>query len=119
MAKKPTPKDLADLKAALEKARAVLTGDITLLQAEALTPAGSADSAEVGDGAYHKEFNLELLERDGSTLREVEEALERIAEGDYGRCEACEVWIPKARLRAVPHARFCIDCQRDLEQQGW
>ena len=118
MAKKLTPKDLEELAVALERARALLSGDISQLQAAALAPAGSADAAEVGDGAYYKEFNLELLEQDGTTLREVQEALERIDQGTYGRCEGCETWIPKTRLRAVPHARHCIACQRDVEQQG-
>jgi DnaK suppressor protein len=119
MARKPTPKDLEQLQAALRRAHAVLSGDITQLQAEAFTGSGSGDAKELGDGAHHLEFNLELLERDGSALREIEEALERIDQGDYGRCEACEEWIPKARLSAVPHARHCVACQREVEQRGW
>ena len=58
---------------------------------------------------------LELLERDENTLFEIMEALERIKSGAFGRCESCEKWIRKERLKAVPHARNCIDCQREME----
>jgi DnaK suppressor protein len=117
MARKPTQKDLDELRSSLIRARAALTGDITQLRAEALDLNGST-VGEGFDGDYDQELNLELLEHDGSTLREVDEALERLEEGNYGRCEACETWIPKTRLKAVPHARNCIECQRDLESNG-
>ena len=118
MAKKPTRKDLDDLRTVLAHARAILTGDMSQLREEALRPAGPPDASETRDGAYDQEFNLELLERDGTILHEVEAALERLEQGVYGRCQNCEAWIPRARLKAVPHARHCIDCQRELERQG-
>ena len=92
MAKKPTQKDLEELRRSLMAARAALAGDIQQLE-----------------GAHHQEFNLELLERD--------EALERLDEGVYGQCESCAVWIPKTRLKAVPHARHCVECQRGVENR--
>jgi RNA polymerase-binding protein DksA len=119
MAKKPTQKDLEELRSSLVNARAALTGDINQLESEALEPGGAPAAAEGDTGAHHQEFSLELLERDGLTLREVEEALGRIEEGVYGRCEGCEIWIPKTRLKAVPYARHCIECQREVESQGW
>lgn len=39
-------------------------------------------------------------------------ALRRMAEGTYGVCELCRHDIPAGRLRRVPHARFCVPCQR-------
>ncbi|MEO7837711.1 MAG: TraR/DksA C4-type zinc finger protein [Acidimicrobiales bacterium] len=44
------------------------------------------------------------------TLDEVEAALVKLAEGDYGVCEGCGEPIPAARLEAMPAARFCIAC---------
>src|ERR1700728_1299140 len=42
------------------------------------------------------------------TLEEVEAALERLAQGTYGRCERCGQEIAPARLEAMPAARLCI-----------
>lgn len=44
------------------------------------------------------------------TLREVEDALAKLDDGTYGRCEACDGPIPQARLEAKPAARLCIAC---------
>jgi RNA polymerase-binding transcription factor DksA len=125
-AKKPaklSPKDLEEFKASLLKARAVLSGDLSQLHEEAFGPNGNVDASEskAGDTAdgYYQEFNLQLLERDEETLAQVLDALERVENGTYGRCEGCEGGITKERLRAVPHARFCIECQRQAERRGW
>jgi DnaK suppressor protein len=39
------------------------------------------------------------------------QALRRMAEGSYGRCERCGGMIPLERLRILPHARFCVSCR--------
>ena len=123
MPKKLSPRDLQAFRDLLLRARALVTGDLTLLEEEALGSGRGRDTADLrpadtSDG-YYQEFNLELLERDQSTLREIDEALARIQEGGYGQCEACEEPISRERLRAVPHARNCIDCQRSIERNGW
>jgi DnaK suppressor protein len=43
------------------------------------------------------------------TLDEVALALDRLADGSYGRCEVCGVSIEPARLEAMPATRFCIN----------
>jgi RNA polymerase-binding protein DksA len=123
MAKKLSSKDLQAFRDLLLHARAVVSGDMSLLEEEALGDKAQRDVADLrpadsSDG-YYQELNLELLERDQSTLREIDEALQRIAEGSYGRCESCEELISRQRLRAVPHARNCIECQRKAERNGW
>lgn len=40
------------------------------------------------------------------------QALRRMAEGSYGTCERCTADIPLQRLEILPHARFCVPCQR-------
>lgn len=123
--KKPaklSDKDLEEFKVALLKARAVLSGDLSQLHEEAFGQNGNVDASESrpGDSAdgYYQEFNLQLLERDEETLQQVLDALERVQNGTFGKCEGCENMILKERLRAVPHARFCIDCQRQIERRG-
>jgi DnaK suppressor protein len=39
-------------------------------------------------------------------------ALRRMADGSYGSCERCTTTIPPERLEILPHARFCVPCQR-------
>ena len=46
------------------------------------------------------------------------QALRRMSLGTYGVCEACGKDIPLGRLRNLPHARFCVPCQRRAAQ-GW
>ena len=50
-------------------------------------------------------------------LELIQAALERVRDGSYGSCEACEKDIPSARLEALPCANLCIDCQRAHESQ--
>ena len=116
MARKPSEEDLVELRNSLTSARALLRGDMSQLEEAALSNNGAPDSTEADESAHHVAFNLELLERDGSTLREVDEALERMDQGTYGRCESCQVWIPKTRLEYIPWARFCIQHQEEAEK---
>jgi RNA polymerase-binding transcription factor DksA len=44
------------------------------------------------------------------SLREVEDALAKLDDGSYGKCESCGGPIPEARLEAKPAARLCIAC---------
>ncbi|HVO90234.1 MAG TPA: TraR/DksA C4-type zinc finger protein [Casimicrobiaceae bacterium] len=48
-------------------------------------------------------------------LRDVEDAIRRLAEGSYGECEECGAPIPYARLEAYPMARRCVPCQEAIE----
>lgn len=44
-------------------------------------------------------------------LRQIQEALDRLQVGEYGVCFSCEKPIPDKRLKALPSARYCVDCQ--------
>ncbi|SDK62378.1 TraR/DksA C4-type zinc finger protein [Streptomyces indicus] len=46
------------------------------------------------------------------SLREIEEAFARIANGTYGICLGCRKPIPVERLEILPYSRFCVACQR-------
>jgi len=112
--RKPTPAALAAYKSQLQLLLGVLNGDISHLEAES---AGQAQVDRQGDdgGVYSVEFSLDLLQRDEHSARLVTDALERIEEGAFGRCHVCEQWIKRDRLRAMPQAYCCIDCQRQAE----
>ena len=53
-----------------------------------------------------------LVER----ARKLGQALERLRDGDYGRCEECDGLIAPARLRAMPEVTTCVRCQDMLER---
>ena len=57
------------------------------------------------------EPELAAARRDADELRDVEAALARLHEPDFGRCSACGADIPFRRLQANPVARLCIACQ--------
>jgi DnaK suppressor protein len=44
-------------------------------------------------------------------------ALQKIDEGGFGACERCSEPIADRRLEALPFARYCIDCQRAIEEE--
>lgn len=122
MTRKPTAKDLEQYRAVLEHLRRELSGDIHDLEDDAFLNDGvrpSVDNpADIGSDSFAQEFSLELLARDEKTLGQIIEAIKRIGQGSFGRCAVCGNWIPKTRLNAVPHARNCIDCQREAEKAG-
>ena len=49
-------------------------------------------------------------------MKKVEEAKQKIINGNYGVCEECECDISAKRLLARPTAKFCIDCQEEKER---
>ncbi len=76
---------------------------------------GAGDIADQGSDIYEYEFNLSLLQNQEQTLAEIRDALERIDTGDFGRCEECQVPIPRPRLQALPYTRHCVSCARKLQ----
>lgn len=77
---------------------------------------GTEDIVDRANNSYNREFMFALSDTERQTLVEIERALERLDSGDYGSCANCSTEIAKARLRAVPWARYCIDCQELVEQ---
>ncbi len=72
--------------------------------------------ADQGTDGMEKEKLYYYASQEGFYLRALDEALERIERGIYGKCESCEELIPKKRLNAVPSARLCIKCQNEEEK---
>jgi len=74
--------------------------------------------ADAGSDAYDRDFALSLLSQEQDALYEIDEALKRIELGTYGKCEMSGKPIPRARLEAIPFARFTVECQSQLEKQS-
>lgn len=62
------------------------------------------------------DVTLAEVDRDLAELRAIDVALERLAEGTYGRCETCAEEIDRARLEVQPAAVRCLACQADFER---
>jgi RNA polymerase-binding protein DksA len=65
--------------------------------------------ADLGQVAAEQGENQALAAQLRNELEEVEQALTRLDDGTYGRCETCGEPIAPARLEAKPAARYCID----------
>jgi DnaK suppressor protein len=57
-----------------------------------------------------------LDDRQKAEIEDIDRALARIANGKYGRCEACEQPVPLARLEALPAAAVCLPCAQARER---
>ncbi|MCX5649565.1 MAG: TraR/DksA C4-type zinc finger protein [Planctomycetota bacterium] len=121
-------KELEQFKQLLLEKRRLLVGDVNSLERAALKQnrqdaSGDLskmpqDMADIGSDNYEQEFTMGLIETEQSTLREIDEALERIESRQYGKCLACGRPIAKARLKAKPHATLCIECRRQEEKDA-
>ncbi len=74
--------------------------------------------ADAGSDAYDRDFALSLLSQEQDALYEIDQALKRIELGTYGVCEMSGKHILRARLEAIPFARFTVECQSQLEKQS-
>lgn len=72
--------------------------------------AGSETETRTKDLAFDE--NLDFL------LGKIEDALHKIEDGTYGTCDRCRGPINPERLKAIPYATLCIDCQDVVEELG-
>ena len=59
-----------------------------------------------------------IVQQQQKELDEIENALKKIANGEYGICEMCEDEIGFQRLKVKPHAIYCIDCREIVEKSN-
>ena len=73
------------------------------------------DAEEQSVDDFVQEVDLALMQMKSETLKKIDQALMRLEEGTYGVCQECEAEIAPARLRALPFASLCRDCQAEAE----
>ncbi len=101
-----------------------LTGDVSHLTSEAFGKNGDGPSAspthlaDLGSDSFEQENTFNLLANEQQRILEIDEALDRMKQGGFGRCEECDTDIPKARLKELPYARYCVNCARKLERRS-
>ena len=69
-------------------------------------------SREPDRGGYDDDTLAALITACRDAVADTAHALRRMAEGSYGTCERCTASIALERLEILPHARFCVPCQR-------
>ncbi len=74
--------------------------------------------ADAGSDAYDRDFALSLLSQEQDSLYEIDEALKRLDQGNYGTCEMSGKAIPHPRLEALPFTRYTVECQAELEKRN-
>jgi DnaK suppressor protein len=77
---------------------------------------GVLDAAETSEADIQDEIELALIQMKSETLHKIEEALHRLDERTYGYCFECGDEISEKRLRALPFAVRCKDCEETREQ---
>ncbi len=117
--------EIAQFKKLLLSIRERLVGKVDFMQEETLKKSRQDASgdlsnvpihmADVGTDNYERDLMIELIQSGEQGLRDIDSALEKIEEGTFGICEICRKKINKERMRAVPSASLCIDCQREEE----
>src|SRR3990170_5107014 len=91
--------------------RSALAGDLSLLKE--LRGQSTGDVVDAALDSAQDEISSQLAEVESRELASIENALQRMRDGQYGVCEACGCSIPMARLNALPYATLCINCQRE------
>ena len=76
----------------------------------------SGDIYDQASSERDRELGLILSDREREKLRNIDDALIRIQEGEYGICEECGCDIPLGRLKVVPFAHYCVKCKEDIEK---
>jgi RNA polymerase-binding transcription factor DksA len=111
----------------LIKLRHRLDKRITALREEILATAqpdfegadseGQLDIGALAGHAFEHDLNASLFGSKEQVREEVEAALQRIADGSFGRCADCGKPISRVRLNFVPYARHCMSCARTLSHR--
>jgi DnaK suppressor protein len=90
---------------------------------ENLIPESLTASSDIGDlvdqagDERDRELSLLLTGRDKEKLSAINEALEKLKEGTYGICEECGDKIGHGRLKVMPLAKYCVNCQSKIERE--
>jgi DnaK suppressor protein len=76
------------------------------------------DVMDVAKSSIDVDTHASIIENLEHQLGEIDDALKRVDEAQYGVCLNCGLEIPIERLRAVPSAIYCVDCQAEIGAGG-
>jgi DnaK suppressor protein len=109
---------MGELERFLREELARLQGSLRTIAQENRTTEkpGLADISVHAAETLHTEIQVALVDRRTQQVVQIQDALQRLAEGRYGFCQECDEFVGVPRLRALPFAQRCRDCQGRAEQ---
>ncbi len=121
MKKKFNKKELQGFKKIILKLKEEIIAEIKHISDDTLKKSQKEASGDISGYTYHmadvatdtydREFSLGIASNEREILYELDDALKKIEDQNFGICEECKVMIAKKRLAAVPYARLCLKCQ--------
>jgi DnaK suppressor protein len=76
------------------------------------------DVSDLASEESGRELSTILSARERTKIEQIDDALARITQANYGLCDSCGFEIAEARLKAVPFTRRCCDCQQEQERDA-
>ena len=115
----------SELKSILEERRREIMGQVQGKIRDVRTEGannpntGVLDAVESSEADIQDDIEFALIQMKSETLSKIEEALHRLEDGTFGYCFECGEEISERRLRALPFAVRCKDCEeaRETAQQ--
>ena len=108
---------------ALMRAREMVTSQMKYHPEDALD-CSNADKrgvtthmADVSSDNSRHEMELRMLTEEGNVLQLIEDAIQRLIDGEYGKCQECGEPISEGRLAIRPYAVFCVKCKSRHEKE--
>jgi DnaK suppressor protein len=77
---------------------------------------GVEDAGEMAELDLNRSTALDLADRQTHLIEEIDDALQRIEDGTYGQCVRCGKPLDEERLRAMPTAKYDVECQAAIEK---
>lgn len=108
---------LERLRQRLVEERQRLVNDLDVSRRDNWSRGGVADEVDVATVEQDAGTCLQAMASELGSLAQVDDALLRMRDGTYGRCEECGQLIAPARLRALPFAALCRRC-KEQEERG-
>lgn len=114
------PEELESAEKILREMRSQLLREVqeSMSAYREMGEAALPDISDVSANAYSRDVLLNLSENQQQKIRDIDAALERIANGNYGVCARCEEEISHQRMQVRPFSRYCIDCKTEIEKFG-
>ncbi len=120
-------KELGKIRKALVRRKAQILEELMNLRGQSLNKSIKDSSGDLSSYTFHmadmasdlydREFMFEMADNDRQRLLALDDAIQRVDEGSYGRCDMCGCNIPKSRLEVMPQAEYCFKCQEESEKQ--
>lgn len=105
------------LKTMLEDRRHELQVKLRSFRESLPADVGVKDAEEQSVDDFVQEVDFALMQMKSETLGKIDEAIQRLETGSYGSCAECATEISEARLKALPFADLCRDCQEREENR--